>query len=385
MPGTLVPLDGAVPAAFANRRPSGMLDAARAGVQASFAVIGYRGKNWRLKHRGTEVLLRDGQGRPMTGLEVVVVGVAPSISKIYYGKAYVEGDDSAPDCFSIDGLTPDPTAPKIQNPECGTCKHNQWGSRVTDAGKRAKSCQDSRRIAVVPLQDITNEALGGPMLLRIPPTSLPNLAGYADMLVRKGADMPWVGTVLSFDTDVAYPKITFEALGFLSDEQSVQVVEAMESPLVERMLHDASPVETGQAPAAGGQPADPDISGKPPAAMTGAAVVPLRRAAAPPQPQPQPQTQPEPEPEPEPQPEPQPEPEAAQGAEAETTVVNPFAAATRAQGAQAAQGAAPVKAATNGAAPAVTRTRRVASATQTPAAAPADLESAIDDLLQDNA
>ena len=102
---SLIPLDGHAPAAFKGRQASGMLDNARAGVQASFAVVGYKGRSWRLKHRGEETLLRDAQNRPMPELDVVIVGVAPSISKIYYARAYVEGDDSAPDCFSLDGVT----------------------------------------------------------------------------------------------------------------------------------------------------------------------------------------------------------------------------------------------------------------------------------------
>jgi len=371
MQGNLVPFDasGNIPAAFANRQRSGMLDAARAGVQASFAVVGYKGRSWRLKHRGEETLLRDGQNRPIPELEVVIVGVAPSVSKIYYAKSYTEGDDSAPDCFSLDGVAPDAAAPKKQNATCGTCPHNQWGSRITEAGKRAKSCQDSRRIAIVPLLDIENESLGGPMLLRIPPTSLPNLANYADFLTRKGADVPWVGTKLSFDYDVAYPKIVFEALGFLNDDQAQQVVDVMQNPLIERMLFDAGPIES--APAAG---AAGEIAGKPPAAMQSATVTPLRRAASTPAAEPPPiQEPPPPEPAPEPEPEPPPEPEAA------TTVVkNPFAAATRPAG--TAPQAAPAAAK-----PAATRQRRVASATQTPAAAPPDLEEAIDDLLQDAA
>lgn len=230
-----------------------MLDAARAGVQASFAVVGYKGRAWSLKHRGENTLVRDAKGAPVPTLEIVIVGVAPAVSKIYYQKAYVEGDDNAPDCFSIDGVAPDNASPKKQNDICATCRHNQWGSRVTDAGKRAKSCQDSRRIAIVPLGDILNKTLGGPMLLRVPPTSLPNLASYSDLLERKGADFPYVATVLGFDYAVAYPKLTFEAAGFLNDEQARQVLEVIDDPLIGRMLFEAAPTESAAAPAAGGE------------------------------------------------------------------------------------------------------------------------------------
>lgn len=352
----------ALPAAFAGRQRSGMLDHARAGVQSSFAVVGYKGKNWRLKYRGEENLVRDGQGRPMNDLEVVIVGIAPNVAKTFYAKAYADGDDNAPDCFSLDGVQPDASAPKKQNPTCGNCPNNQWGSRITDNGKRAKACADSRRIAVVPRGDIENESYGGPMLLRIPATSLPNLAGYADFLTRKGADVPWVGTKLSFDYDVAYPKLVFETTGFLSDAEAQAVLEAMENPLIERMLHDAGPTESAPAATAGAD----TIPGRPPAAMTGGVVTPLRRAAGTPTPEPEPVGDPEPEPEPEGEPEPTP-PVAAQGRP------NPFAAATQQQ--VVVQQSKP-----NGAAKPA---RRTASAVTVPEKAPADLESAIDDLLSD--
>jgi hypothetical protein len=200
------------------------------------------------------------------------------------------------------------------------------------------------------------------MLLRIPATSLPNLAGYADFLTRKGADVPWVGTKLSFDYDVAYPKLVFETTGFLSDAEAQAVLEAMENPLIERMLHDAGPTESAPAQGAGAD----TIPGRPPAAMTGGVVTPLRRAAGTPTPEPEPVGDPEPEPEPEGEPEPPP-PVAAQGRP------NPFAAATQQQ--VVVQQSKP-----NGAAKPA---RRTASAVTVPEKAPADLESAIDDLLSD--
>jgi hypothetical protein len=358
-----------VPAAFTGRRVSGMLDAARSGVQSSFAVVGYKGKNWRLKYRGEENLVRDGQGRPMNDLEVVIVGIAPNVAKTFYAKAYADGDDNAPDCFSLDGISPDSNAPKKQNPTCGNCPNNQWGSRITDNGKRAKACADSRRIAVVPRGDIENESYGGPMLLRIPATSLPNLAGYADFLTRKGADVPWVGTKLSFDYDVAYPKLVFETTGFLSDAEAQAVLEAMENPLIERMLHDAGPTESAPAATAGAD----EIPGRPPAAMTGGVVTPLRRGAGlaagtPQTPVEEPgQAPPVEEPEEEQEEAPPPPPPAAGRA-------NPFATATQQQQVVAQQSKP------NGAAKPA---RRTASAVTVPEKAPADLESAIDDLLSD--
>jgi hypothetical protein len=216
----------------------------------------------------------------MPTLDVVIVGVSENISKIYYERAYVEGDDNAPDCFSLDGIKPDAASPKKQNETCALCPQNQFGSRITPAGKRAKACQDSRRIAVVPLGDILNEGFGGPMLLRIPPTSLPNLARYAQDLERKGVgDLNWVGTRLGFDHDLAYPRITFEPVAFITEEQDAQLAEILKDPVIHRMLHDAGPTESEAAPVA-----DDKIPGTPPRRAN---VTPLRRASD------QPETPPE--------------------------------------------------------------------------------------------
>jgi hypothetical protein len=263
--------NGRVPAALAGRTPS-MTGAARAGVQASFSVLKYRGRAWSITYRGDTELLKDARGRPLTELEVIIVGVTPNVSKTYYAKNYAEGDDSPPDCWSLDGIAPDAVVPHKQNPVCGTCPKNQWGSRVTEQGRKAKACSDNRRVALVPEGDIPNERYGGPMLLRLPPTTLVNFANYGDLLERHGADFPWVKTKLSFDYDVAYPKLVFEAIGYISEEQVAQVEDVMRNPLIGRMLTEASP--TASAPEAAGA-ANP-LAGGPPAR-----VVQLPRAATP--------------------------------------------------------------------------------------------------------
>jgi hypothetical protein len=221
----IVPVAGRPPALFANRKSS-LNAAAMAGVQASFAVIGYKGRNWRIKYRGEENMVTDARGAPVPSLDVIIVGIAQVVAKQWYEKKYTEGDDDSPDCFSVDGIAPDPTSTKLQCSTCAVCPRAQWGSRITEDGRKGKACQDNRRIAVVPLGDPKNESYGGPMMLRIPPMSLNQLANYAQMLERKGASMEFVATRLGFNYDVSYPLITFEASSWLSDEQAELVVGA---------------------------------------------------------------------------------------------------------------------------------------------------------------
>lgn len=235
----LVPLSAkAVSAVFQSMANlPDMNAAAQANVAASFSIVGYRGKNWRVKYRGEEKLVMDSRGVPDSILDVVIVGISPNISKQFYDKKYTEGDDGAPDCFSVDGVTPDAASPKKQCEACAVCPQNVWGSRITEAGKKAKACQDSRRMAVVPRADIVNADYGGPMMLRIPPMSIGNLMAYSKELARFGAQPFMVETRLAFDHQAAYPQITFQATGWIDDEDSaLQIKDAIEDPQIERML-----------------------------------------------------------------------------------------------------------------------------------------------------
>lgn len=258
----VVPLrSGGVPAIFATRANlPDMNAAAQQGLAASFAIFGYANSKWSIKYRGDEEVMKDARGAPIPTLDVVIVGISPNISKAWYEKKFAQGDDSPPDCFSNDGNTPDPSSPKLQHANCAACPQNVYGSRMTDNGKKAKACQDSRRLAVVPAGDVENETYGGPMMLKLPPMSLAGLAKYTSELTRFAAQPFMVSTILGFDYDVNYPLLTFRAAGWLDDEQAAAVAEAMENPLIERILH--SPGVTTVAPPgedtsalAGGKPA----------------------------------------------------------------------------------------------------------------------------------
>lgn len=246
----LAPLAGSAPAAFASAgNLPDMNAAAQAGLMPSFAVIGYKGRNWRIKHRQNEELLLDGRGVPIPTLPVVIVGISSAVSKLYYEKRYQEGDQEAPDCYSNDGIHPDPAAAKPQAPNCAACPMNVFGSRINENGKKTKACQDSRRIAVVPRGDIQNERYGGPMLLRLPTMSLANLDKYARDLQRFNAQPFMVQTDIGFDYDVAYPQITFQAAGWLTEPEVPAVLDQLKNPIIDRMINDAPVDLAGEAPA----------------------------------------------------------------------------------------------------------------------------------------
>lgn len=225
-----------------------------AGVTPSFSVLSIRGRAWRIVQGSEErVITLPGSDDPAPSIEVVLLRGNPAVSKTYYKEGYVEGADGAPDCFSHDGITPDPASPHPQSDKCATCPMNVWGSKVTPSGTKVKACADNRRLAVAP-----SGALDSPMLLRIPAASLGELAEFGRMLDKKGVPYHAVVTRMGFDTSVAYPKVTFKPQRFLDEAQFKQASATRDSDLVSDIIgtsHRAAPVKTeAAAPAAEAKP-----------------------------------------------------------------------------------------------------------------------------------
>lgn len=250
----LVPQNfGAVSAKFAAVvKPDNDL---AAGVQQGFGIIGYKGKVWSTRYRGTtnDLLRPDGDG-PMNSIEVVILKASAHVSKIWYENGFVEGSNASPDCFSTNGVNPDMQSKKRQATSCALCPKNQWGSRVTPQGKPGKACSDSKRLAIVPLPDIPNEGLGGPMLLRVPAASLGDLAAFGEKMQNMGYPYFSIGVRVAFDTKEAYPKFVFSAIRPLTDTEAELVLDMREQPQVNRILAEGSEM-AGEAPAPAETPA----------------------------------------------------------------------------------------------------------------------------------
>lgn len=223
------------------------------GIRGGFGIVGYRGKVWSIKYQGKEnPLMRDDGDGARASVEVILLKAAPNIAKIFYENGYVDGSTAPPDCWSTNGMTPDPAASKKQCTTCAGCPQNAWGSKVTDAGKPGKACSDSKRIAVAPLNDIANEMFGGPLLLRCPAASLKDLKMYGDQLQSYGFPYYAVATRISFDIAEAFPKFVFSAMRPLTDDEARQVVELRDDPRVKQILSESVEIvhhepEAGQA------------------------------------------------------------------------------------------------------------------------------------------
>lgn len=242
------------------------------GIRGGFAILGYRGKVWSIKYQGNEKpLMRDDGDGPRASVEVVIVKAATNIAKIFYESGFVDGSTAPPDCWSTNGVTPDAGASKKQSNTCAGCPKNAWGSKVTEAGKQTKACSDSKRLAIVPLNDLANEIFGGPMLLRCPAASLKDLKMYGDQLQGYGFPYFAVATRISFDVQEAFPKFVFTALRPLTDEEADVVLDLRDDPRVDNILSTA--IEVAQHEPEAAVPASPFENGstaKPPAAVVAA-------------------------------------------------------------------------------------------------------------------
>ena len=247
MSGTnVVPFQGKVPAALQGFASSA--DDLSAGVTGSFAVMSFRASRWRIKYQGEETPILNADGDPVASIEVVLLKANPHITKNFYDQGYSEGASEAPDCFSLDGVRPDATAPNRQATTCAQCPKNVFGSRITPAGKKAKACQDNRRLALVPANDLDNETFGGPMLLRVPAASLADLAMMGKNLKARGFPYNAVTVRIGFDMEASYPKLTFKPIRPLSDDEAEKVMELLHDERLERILAEA--VELKDEPAA---------------------------------------------------------------------------------------------------------------------------------------
>ena len=162
-------------------------------------------------------------------LDVVIVQAAPKISRTYYAGSYEEGASKAPDCWSADGEKPDASAKEAQASNCASCPQNAKGSGQGDS----RACRFSQRLAVV----LSNDVTGDVMQLTLSATSIFGkeegdkrpLQAYARFLAAQSISPETVVTRLRFDTKAAVPKLFFQPMRWLSEDEYEIVKEKSES------------------------------------------------------------------------------------------------------------------------------------------------------------
>lgn len=175
------------------------------GIRDSFPTVSFKGGKWAVKFQGVSSPIKTPDGYPSPYFDVVLIEASNQLSKIFYNRQYSEGDISPPDCFSVNGIAPDPASPLRQSATCGACKQNVFGSRITSTGKQGKACQDNRRVVVI----VPHAPQLGPIMLRVPYSGLKPLKEYVQMLLQHGYEPGGCITRMTFGPDAAYPLLQF--------------------------------------------------------------------------------------------------------------------------------------------------------------------------------
>lgn len=152
-------------------------------------------------------------------LDVVIVNAAPKVSRTFYAGQFVEGQASAPNCWSADGDLPDASISEPQAKSCATCPQNVKGSGQGDS----RACRFSQRLAVV----LANDIEGDVMQLTLAATSIFGkedgdkrpLQAYARYLAAQNISPETLVTRLKFDTKAAVPKLFFQPVRWLDDAE----------------------------------------------------------------------------------------------------------------------------------------------------------------------
>lgn len=198
-----------LPAFLQNRTVAN--DAFLAGLPqgGGFPTIGLKGTRFAVRADGAETVL------PTVEIGVVLISAKPNLDKTYYASKYDPNKTEAqsPDCFSKDGVKPDPTSPLKQCESCAGCPQNQFGSGTDNQGNpgKGKACSDAKLLAI-----FANNGIFG---FKVPPASLKAFGNYVKETSRRGVDLSTAITVIGFDANFSFPVLTFNFGGFLGEEQ----------------------------------------------------------------------------------------------------------------------------------------------------------------------
>ena len=228
-------LDSKLPAHLQVLATDAGQDQWASGTASGFPVISIKGKVFHIR-RGDDVELvvkpgTEDDPEPASRLQLVILRSNKGVARTYYEDAYVEGSDDPPTCYSNDGVRPEADSEDRQSKMCATCPNAQWGSRMTESGKKGKACGEVKRLAVAPAGQLND-----PMLLRVPPTSLKTWDKYVDTLLKRGINPTQVITGISFDPAFSHQVMVFKPAGFVTDEMVPALSEVLGESILETII-----------------------------------------------------------------------------------------------------------------------------------------------------
>lgn len=134
----------------------------------------------------------------------------------WWKQPYGEGGGDAPDCYSMNGVNPDPMAECVQSEKgCAACEHNKYGSD----GKRGKSCKNMKRCHIL----ITGNMM--PYRLSIPPSSLKAIDLYVSILTSQGTPYQLIKTTFGLKTEKNKESKEYSELTLKPGGSAVKTVE----------------------------------------------------------------------------------------------------------------------------------------------------------------
>lgn len=186
-------------------------------VKTSIPRISLKGKRFKFIN-GEE------ESKGADSIEVVILAVEPPgalMAKTFYRDGYNPNDTSPPDCASTNGITPDPWIEKPESDRCATCPMGMFGSAKSMSGKKAKACKDSKTLWVTKPNEVKGTVYG----LKVPVTSLKNMAEFGRSMKADGVPLAVAIVQLSMEQDNEFPLLQFNRLGFLNDEHGPAAIE----------------------------------------------------------------------------------------------------------------------------------------------------------------
>jgi hypothetical protein len=175
-------------------------------------------------------------------IKAVLVKTAP-ITRMYYAGQFVQGQATAPVCWSADTSTGRP-APEViasdrQSDSCFDCKQNIKGSGMGEG----RACRFSQRVAVLLATNDNTVNSKDVYQLSLPATSVfgdnkqkMGLQTYARFLDSQRAPLASLLTEIRFDTDSSTPKLCFKAVRVLEPSELELAIAAQQSEDTEKLI-----------------------------------------------------------------------------------------------------------------------------------------------------
>ena len=167
------------------------------------------------------------------GLEFKAIILRELPVNLWYKDRFDPGAPVRPNCWSLEGLKPDPTSQLIQSESCLTCRWNRFGSGIgADGKRRGKACRNTRRLV------LKSEDFDLPLVLSLPPTSKKVFNNYLKSLSSGTVSIPLfiVCTIFSFDLNVNYPRPVMKTDGVIFPLMYEELKILRMSPQIEDIL-----------------------------------------------------------------------------------------------------------------------------------------------------